>query len=447
MILTNIVEIHGKPDFDNGKIGAETQSLKIRKNRSRNLIVKNMEIRAARESELEQTVELSCIAFNPDGHERYWQYVQGDSSYRPSQTRVVVVNDKVVSTLRVWERRIRVGASLVRMGGIGGVCTHPDYRGVGYASALMQDTIDYLRTTGYDIGALFTIIPEEFYRRLGWVSLPLHGYLVTCNSVTDAECPSGWQVTDFDPETDLDAVARLYDTANAQQSGAIARTRAYWDMAPCRIRGILPTIVAYQNGHIGGYLNYEIVEKTVEVREVGYAPNNPVETLDALVSHLLQACEARAVEKIKGRFPSQHPFAERLISGDNSPGTQTEYTGMMLYAVNLPVLLRRLVVGWELRIADAKETFPPLAFKLPTLNNQQAVLRHNADSTLQIVPENVDAVDLGVDLSEADFWQLLFGEIGWEQVSSDATVSPEISAFLGVLFPKRDVIFWVPDQY
>ena len=95
-----------------------------------------MEIRAAQESELEQVVELNCMAFNPNQHERYWQYVRGDSSYRLSQTRVVVVNDRVVSTLRVWERRIRIGASLVTMGGIGGVCTHPKYRGVGYASAL-----------------------------------------------------------------------------------------------------------------------------------------------------------------------------------------------------------------------------------------------------------------------------------------------------------------------
>ena len=405
-----------------------------------------MEIRGARESELEQVVELCCISFNPDGHERYWQYIRGDSSYRLPQTRVVVVNDRVVSTLRVWERRMRVGASLVTMGGIGGVCTHPDYRGVGYASALMRDTIGYLRATGCDLGVLFTIISEAFYQRLGWISLPLHGFNVTCNSTTRTADSSGWQVTDFNPETDLDAVAALYDLTNAEQSGTIARTRAYWDMAPSRIRGVLPGVITHQNGRISGYLNYEIEGKRIEVREVGYAPDNPL-VLDPLVSHFLQTCEARGVEEIGGRFPSQHPFAERLIAGCNGQVTPTEYTAMMLCAVNLPVLLRRLVVGWESRIADAEETFPPLAVKLPTFNNQQIVLRHNADGTLQIVPEDADAVDLRVDLSEADFWQLLFGEIGWEQVKPDALVSPEISAFLETLFPKRDVIFWAPDQY
>jgi predicted acetyltransferase len=404
-----------------------------------------MEIRAAHKSELEQVVELCCLAFDSDDHERYWQYIKGDSSYRLSQTRVVVVNDKVVSTLRVWERRIWVGASLVTVGGIGGVCTHPNYRGVGYASALMRDTIDYLRTIGCDLGVLFTIIPEAFYRQLGWTSFPLHGFNVAYNSAR-AAAASEWQVTDFNPETDLDAVAGLYDTANAQQSGTIARTRAYWDMAPCRIRGVLPTVIAHRNGHINGYLNYEMDEKTAEVREVGCVPNKQ-EVLDALVSHLLKACAAQEIEKIEVKFPSQHPFAERLIAACNSPVTPTKRSKMMLYAVDLSVLLRRLVVGWESRIADAEETFARLAVKLPVPNNQQIVIRHNADGTLQIVPEDADAVDLGVDLSEADFWQLLFGEIGWKQVRLDASVSPEISAFLEILFPKRDVIFWAPDQY
>ncbi|MCE2413130.1 GNAT family N-acetyltransferase [Candidatus Poribacteria bacterium] len=413
-----------------------------------------MEIRAVCESELEQVVDLCCLVFNPDGHERYRQYMRGDSSYRLPQTRVVVVNDTVVSTLRVWERRLRIGASLVTMGGIGGVCTHPKYQGVGYASALMRDTIDYMRMTGCDIGALFTIIPEGFYRRLGWTSLPLHGFVMPCNLITNAGSSSEWEISTFNRVADLDAVARLYDLSSAQQSGTITRTRAYWDMAPCHIRGVFPTVVARRNGHIGGYLNYEIYDsglqtaatKTAEVREIGYVPNN-AGVLEALVSHFLTVCAAQAVEKIEGTFSPHHPFVERLTAGCNGALTPKTDTKMMLYAVNLPVLLRRLVVGWESRIDDAEETFPPLTLKLPALNNQQVALRHNADGTLQIVPEDADAVDLGVDLTEADFWQLLFGEIGWEQVSSEASVSSEVSTFLKTLFPKRDVIFWSPDRY
>ncbi len=403
-----------------------------------------MEIRAAQESELEQVVELNCIAFNPGQHERYWQYVRGDSSYRLSQTRVVVVNDRVVSTLRVWERRIRIGVSLVTMGGIGGVCTDPKYRGVGYASALMQDTIGYLHEVGCDIGVLFTIIPEEFYQRLGWTSLPLHGFNLHLNSETITKRPSEWQIRDFNLETDLDVVASIYDTANAQQSGTISRTRAYWDMEPSRIRGILPTVIAHQNGNIGGYLNYEIDDGCATVSEVGCLPDNP-DVLDALLFHLLQACAADKVGEIKGIFSPQHPFVERLKTVRNSDLNSITDTAMMLYAVDLPVLLRRFVVEWESQIAASEESFPSLAVKFPVVNNQQAVLRYDGNNTIQIVDDASDAVSL--EISEADFWQMLFGEIGWEQVNLDGSVSPEVSAFLGTLFPKRDVIFWYPDRY
>lgn len=403
-----------------------------------------MEIRAARESELEQIVELNCMAFNPNQHERYWQYLRGDSSYRLSQTRVVVVNDMVVSTLRVWERRIRIGASLVTMGGIGGVCTHSKYRGVGYASALMRQTIDYLQVVGCDLGVLFTIIPEEFYHRFGWTSFPLNGFKIKCNHATSTESLSDFQVRAFNVETDLDSVASIHDLTNVQQSGTVSRTRAYWDMEPSRIRGILPTVVAHQRGDILGYLNYEIDEKCAEVLEIGSRPDNP-EALDILASHFLQECETEGVEQITGIFSPQHPFVERLIDRCNNELTHTTDTVMMLYAVSLPVLLRRLVVGWESLIAASGQTFPSLTVKFPTVNNQQAVLRYDSNGTIQIINDTPNAVNL--DFNEEEFWQLLFGEISWDQVNLDVPVSDEISEFLAILFPKRDVIFWYPDRY
>ncbi len=407
-----------------------------------------MEIRSAKESELEQVVALNCIAFNPNQHERYWQYVRGDSSYRLSQTRVVVVNDSVVSTLRVWERRIRIGPSLVMMGGIGGVCTDPKYRGVGYASALMRDTIGYLKTRGYDLGVLFTIIPEAFYHRLGWTSLPLHGFSVACEVGGGTVVPSEWQVRDFNVETDLDAVASIHNIANAHQSGTVSRTRAYWDMKPSRIRGILPSVVAEKNGDIGGYLNFQIEDKRAEVLEVGNIPDKP-DVLDMLVSYLMKTCAENRVEEITGMFSSEHPYVERLLATRKGEARVCTDTAMMLYAVNLPVMLRRFVVDWETQIADADESFSRLAVRFPVVNNQQAVLRYDGSSTIQIFDDASDAVD--IDMNEEVFWQLLFGELGWEQVQLQgkavSSVSAEVSTFLEVLFPKRDVIFWYPDRY
>lgn len=79
-----------------------------------------MEIRGVHESELEEMIDLQCRVFRPDGHERYLQYVRAEPSYRHDQSRVLVVNKEIVSTLRVWEREMRIGSVAVPMGGIGG---------------------------------------------------------------------------------------------------------------------------------------------------------------------------------------------------------------------------------------------------------------------------------------------------------------------------------------
>ena len=403
-----------------------------------------MEIRAARESELDQVVDLNCLAFNPNQHERYWQYIKGDSSYRLQQTRVVVVNDVVVSTLRIWERRIRIGDSIVTMGGIGGVCTHPKYQGVGYASALMRQTAEYFKTEGYDIGILFTIIPEEFYERFGWTSLPIEGFNLHINTRDRNETETVYQIKDFNLETDLDTVALIYDISNAHYSGTLSRTRSYWDMEPSRIRNILPTVVAHKNGNPIGYINYQIDKTGVDIHEVGYLPDHP-HVIDSLIHHLLQVCETEDIETIFGMFTPKHPFVERLIAEVNTKVNIETHTNMMLYAVSLPTLLRRFVVDWETKIEDSDDSFSHLAVKFPIVNGQQAVLRFDGNETIQIVENDSDAIRL--DMSERDFWRLLFGDIGWEQEITDELVPDEVSAFLDLLFPKRDVIYWYPDRY
>jgi len=403
-----------------------------------------MEIRAAHESELEQVVELNCIAFNPNQQERYWQYVKGDGSYRLQQTRVVVVNDVVVSTLRIWERRMRIGDSLVTMGGIGGVCTHPKYQGVGYASALMRQTAEYFKIEGYDIGILFTIIPEDFYEKCGWTSLPLKGFNLPINIKNRNEIETAYQIRDFNLETDLDAVASIYDISNVHHSGTISRTRSYWDMEPSRIRNILPTVVAHKNGNPIVYLNYQIDGTSVDIREIGYLPNHS-DVIDPLINHLLKVCEREDIETILGMFTPKHPYVERLIAEVDSEINTTTHTNMMLYAVSLTTLLRRFVVDWESKIADSDESFPKLAVKFPVVNDQQAVMCYDGNDTIQIVENDADAIQL--DMNEEDFWRLLFGYISWEQANTGESVSDEMTAFLGLLFPKRDVIYWYPDRY
>ena len=406
-----------------------------------------MKIREVRESELEEMIDLQCLVSRPDGQERFRQYVRGDSSYRLDQTRVVVADGRIVSTLRVWERRMRIGACALRTGGIGGVGTHPDYRGRGYATSLMRDAVAYMEAVGYDVGLLFSIISCAFYRRVGWESLPLAGFRVSRRKMSELE-ETDWEVQAFDEERDLEQVAALYETCNAGQSGSIVRSRAHWDTAPARIRGILPTVVARRGDALGGYLNFRVGAEAATVREVTHDREDPT-VLKALVNYLLQVCEEKGVGDVCGEIPHRHPLVDLLVEGGAGDFSLTGTTSAMVYPVNLPALFRRLLPDLQSRLDASGQTFGPLYVRFE-VNDQQCVLRLHRSGALAVSDVHSDAEPVSVP--GAFFWRALFGESSWGQLgpvlqARKIAVVPEISRLLSVLFPHQEVILWGPDHF
>ncbi len=406
-----------------------------------------MEIRGVRESELAEMIDLQCQVFRPDGHERYSQYIRTDPSYRYDQSRVVVVNGQIVSTLRVWEREMQIGSIAVPMGGIGGVGTHPDHQGTGYATALMRDTISYMRAVGYNVGVLFSAIPCAFYRKVGWASVPLAGFRVTRRQTIGLE-PTEWHVEPFDEERDLEPAIALYDQHNAEQSGSLVRTRAYWESGPARLRNILPTVVARHGDNFGGYLNFQVGEKSANILEVAYDRTQP-QALTALVSHLLEVCEREGVEDLHGDIPHRHPMVDLLIEGTAGDTFLIGNSAMMLYPVNLLSLFQRLLPELQARLDAANQKFTPASICF-AVNDQEAVLRLHNDGTLQTVdsPER----EIRLALPGHLFWRALLGESSWSQLEptlhqQGIAVETEIAALLSILFPQREVIFWGPDHY
>src|SRR5262249_2727465 len=70
-------------------------------------------------------------------------------------------------------REARWNDRAVRVGGIGGVKTHPAFRGRGFATAAIQPALDCFHEQGVDFGLLVCepgLVP--FYERLGWRRFP-----------------------------------------------------------------------------------------------------------------------------------------------------------------------------------------------------------------------------------------------------------------------------------
>ena len=82
-----------------------------------------MEIRAAKAHERDEIVDLISAVFVEKCRPRYASQHYQDSSYELDQSRVCVVDGKIVSYVRVSDRSMYVGKEVVKLGGIGMVVT------------------------------------------------------------------------------------------------------------------------------------------------------------------------------------------------------------------------------------------------------------------------------------------------------------------------------------
>jgi aminoglycoside 2'-N-acetyltransferase I len=103
----------------------------------------------------------------------------------------VQVDHRIVAHVAITERTCLVNRQPVKVGGIGGVGTHPDWRKQGLASLAMQKTADFLvHQLKADFGVLFCaneMVP--YYQRLGWRMIDSPVYFEEEGEKMLCDCP------------------------------------------------------------------------------------------------------------------------------------------------------------------------------------------------------------------------------------------------------------------
>ena len=410
-----------------------------------------MEIRAVREAEVEQMIELMCLVFRPNGHERYRQYMVGDPLYRRDQSRVVVDDGRVVATLRVWDKRLRVGSLPLRMGGIGNVCTHPEARGKGYATLMMEDAVRYMTEAGYPISCLFSDVGNRFYHRFGYRSVPFHGFRMSQWKFS-GDVGSGWEVTPFDEERDLDDTAALYEKCNRERSGSIVRDEAYWKSGNVRARSVYPRLVARRGHVLGGYLTFEDSDHGVEILDVAHRSEAGV--LTALAAQLLHHCSRQKHEMIHGLLPLRHPFIDALLDLGGGNQVSAGNSKLMLSTLNMPALCAAILPELCRRLESSAGATTPAAVEIQA-DGEAGALTLGRDRTLQLVSVPMGGAQAGADvvaLPGEMFWRLLLGESGWGDLQPalrerGVLASPAADGLMQVLFPTNEPVYWQADHF
>lgn len=81
--------------------------------------------------------------------------------------RIISEDEEPISHLAIWEGEILIYGFRFNIGMFGCVCTHPSYRGRGYATILVEDALDKVRNDGVEI--LMISGSRGLYRRAGCV--------------------------------------------------------------------------------------------------------------------------------------------------------------------------------------------------------------------------------------------------------------------------------------
>lgn len=224
------------------------------------------------------------------GRDYFERYFWGDPAWKPEYTRLCWEEGKLVSAVQMVRRELRLDGHVVPVAGIANVATHPEHRGKGHSTRLLQQAIQQMEGEDFLFSLLFTGI-YDFYARLGWRRVPNR---VWVGKPIAKELPD-WQFR-IAKENDLKSIMDWYEAFNARHPLTVVRSGAYWRgwsrwSDPTWRQGFY---IGEWRGRPRGYLLMSQQEKRsrrggvkaiemVQVREVGCAPEDE-ECLLALLS-------------------------------------------------------------------------------------------------------------------------------------------------------------------
>jgi len=147
------------------------------------------------------------------------KYIRNGSYYDWKASRIGFINGRIVTHFGVWGYRMRIGASRVRVGGIGAVATHGHYRRLGLMAETTNASIQAMRDSDYDLSILFGI--DNFYHKHGYA----RAWCSTTYSVRTGNLPadrSPFRISQFVPKHRED-LADLYNREHATFTGTAVR--------------------------------------------------------------------------------------------------------------------------------------------------------------------------------------------------------------------------------
>ena len=283
-----------------------------------------MEFRALYPEEFETWLDHVAHVFSA-GRQYFSNHWYNDPWRDVAGIRVAVDDGKIVSTVRVFIRKMFLHGEPISVGGIGEVSTRPEYRRQGIATQLLKDSIAFMEDREIAISLLHG--SQRIYSGEGWQKVPRYYAKITLS----AQKQTQWRICpiNFENENEVEQLAALYDTYSRKFNGPFVRdNRAYWtDWVKTESPS---TWRVERDGVIEGYIairkqNGQLHVKEFAVSDAVFEQNNAKVFFEMVLSDIIAQLDAE-------RFLVEYPAP--LADGFNAP--TVEPRGSTMYRVILP---------------------------------------------------------------------------------------------------------------
>ena len=286
-----------------------------------------MEFRALHPEELEAWLDHVTSVFT--GGRQYFSNHWHNDPWRDAEgIRVALDKGTIVSTVRVFIRKMFLHGEPITVGGIGEVSTRPEYQRRGIATQLLKDSIQFMEDRDIAVSVLFG--SQRIYSIEGWEKVPRY----YARQFFTAEKQSEWEVrpANFDDEVEVKRLSDLYDRYARKFNGPVVRDEiAYWTKW---VRTESANAwVAEQDGNIEGYVSVNPREDELSVKEFiaseeAFEQENGKQLFEDLLSCVVAQMDAESLEVV---YPA--PIAD----GFNAPTIDEQ--GSAMYRIIQPTVL------------------------------------------------------------------------------------------------------------
>jgi len=229
--------------------------------------------------------------------DRFRQQVEFDPSWGDENVFVAAEQERILASLSILPRHLKVLGHVIPAGGIGNLFTDPGARGRGVATELLERACDAMRARGLELGVVFPGAPPatpEFFGKRGWHSWGGQQAIlrVDPDMATPGDDPSGdeFEIQPVGPtdERALQSVKSIHSAYAGSRSGTVVRDDALW--SACLRLTPAPTEefwIARRGGLTVAYARASIVDDVLTVTELGRFEDG-ADALARLIASLLQ---------------------------------------------------------------------------------------------------------------------------------------------------------------